>query len=144
MLLKGVQARLQSMKHRDGAIGLLSLLNQLVNDRFLPSNTLLGDRNVSLGLGKVVLLKGLVHGERPKLALAGQRHPRGGESLMKEGGIEARQSGAGRPPILTEVGHPFQSSPLIHRRHGPRNLAQGQPRRAANRICETGNLVLNP
>ena len=34
MLLKGVQARLQSMKHRDGAIGLLSLLNQLVNDLF--------------------------------------------------------------------------------------------------------------
>jgi hypothetical protein len=62
MLLKGVQAPLQSMKHRDGAIGLLSLLNQLVNDLFLPSNTLLGDRNVSLGLGKVVLLKGVVHG----------------------------------------------------------------------------------
>jgi hypothetical protein len=45
-------------------IGLLSLLNQLVNDLFLPSNTLLGDRNVSLGLGKVVLLKGIVHGEK--------------------------------------------------------------------------------
>ena len=42
MLLKGVQARLQSMKHRDGAIGLLSILNQLVNDPFLPSNTILG------------------------------------------------------------------------------------------------------
>ena len=40
MLLKGVQARLQSMKHRDGAIGLLSGLNQLVNDLFLPSNTI--------------------------------------------------------------------------------------------------------
>jgi hypothetical protein len=65
MLLKGVQARLQSMKHRGGAIGLLSLLNQLVNDLFLPSNTLLGDRNVSLGLGKVVLLKGVVHGGKP-------------------------------------------------------------------------------
>jgi hypothetical protein len=51
MLLKRVQARLQSMKHRDGAIGLLSLLNQLVNDLFLPSNTLLDDRKVSLGLG---------------------------------------------------------------------------------------------
>jgi hypothetical protein len=65
MLLKGVQARLQSMKHRGGAIGLLSLLNQLVNDLFLPSNTLLGDPNVSLGLGKVVLLKGVVHGRKP-------------------------------------------------------------------------------
>jgi hypothetical protein len=65
MLLKGVQARLQSMKHRGGAIGLLSLLDQLVNDLFLPSNTLLGDRNVSLGLGKVVLLKALVHGGKP-------------------------------------------------------------------------------
>jgi hypothetical protein len=62
MLLKGVQARLQSMKHRDGAIGLLSGLNQLVDNRFLPSNTLLGDRDVSLGLGKVVLLVGVVHG----------------------------------------------------------------------------------
>ena len=82
MLLKRVQARLQSMKHRDGAIGLLSLLNQLVNDLFLPSNTLLDDRKVSLGLGKVVLLKGLVHGERPRLALAGQRHPHGGQLFL--------------------------------------------------------------
>ena len=62
MLLKGVQARLQSMKHRDGAIGLLSGLNQLVDDPFLPSNTILGNRDVSLGLGKVVLLIGVVHG----------------------------------------------------------------------------------
>jgi hypothetical protein len=52
MLLKGVQARLQSMKHRDGAIGLLSGLNQLVDDSFLPSNTLLGDRDVSLRPGQ--------------------------------------------------------------------------------------------
>jgi hypothetical protein len=50
MLLKGVQAR---------------LLNQLVNDLFLPSNTLLRNRNVSLGLSKVVLLKGVVHGRKP-------------------------------------------------------------------------------
>src|SRR5262245_20643081 len=62
MLLKRAQARLQSMKHRDGAIGLLSLLNQLVNDHFLPSNTLLGEPNVSLGLGQIVLLKSVVHG----------------------------------------------------------------------------------
>jgi hypothetical protein len=65
MLLKGVQACLQSMKHRGGAIGLLSLLDQLVNDLFLPSNTLLGDGNVSLGLGKVVLLKGVAHDGKP-------------------------------------------------------------------------------
>src|SRR5262245_17611838 len=64
MLLKCVQARLQSMKHRDGAIDLLSLLNQLVNDPFLPSNTLLDTRNVSLGLGQIVLLKGVVHGRK--------------------------------------------------------------------------------
>jgi hypothetical protein len=71
MLLKGVQARLQSMKHRDGAIGLLSGLNQLVDNPFLPSNTLLGDRDVSLGLGKVVLLIGVVHGgSRMKTPLA--------------------------------------------------------------------------
>ena len=40
MLLKGVQARLQSMKHRDGAFGLLSGLNQLVNDLFCPRDTI--------------------------------------------------------------------------------------------------------
>jgi hypothetical protein len=62
MLLKGVQARLQSIKHRDGAIGLLSGLNQLINNTFLPSNTLLGDRDVSLGLGEIVLFMGVVHG----------------------------------------------------------------------------------
>jgi hypothetical protein len=62
MLLKGVQARLENMKHRDGAIGLLSGLNQLVDDPFLPSDTILGFRDVSLGLGKVVLLIGVVHG----------------------------------------------------------------------------------
>jgi hypothetical protein len=62
MLLKGVQAHLQGMKHRDGAIGLLSGLNQLVNNTFLTSNTLLGDRDVSLGLGEIVLFMGIVHG----------------------------------------------------------------------------------
>jgi hypothetical protein len=62
MLLKGMQARLQSIKHRDGAIGLLSGLNQLINNTFLPSNTLLGDRDVSLGLREIVLFMGVVHG----------------------------------------------------------------------------------
>jgi hypothetical protein len=62
MLLKGVQACLQSIKHRDGAISLVSGPNQLVNDTFLPSNTLLDDRKVSLGLGEVVLFMGVVHG----------------------------------------------------------------------------------
>jgi len=62
MLLECAQARFQSMKHRDGAIGLLSLLNQLVDDHFLPSNALVGDRNVSVGLGQIVLLKSVVHG----------------------------------------------------------------------------------
>jgi hypothetical protein len=67
MVLKGVQARLQSMKHRDGAIGLLSLLNQLVNDLVLSSNTLLDDRKVSHGLGQVVLLNRVVHGGKPQI-----------------------------------------------------------------------------
>jgi hypothetical protein len=62
MLLKGVQAPLPSIKHRDGAIGLLSGLNQLIDNTFLPSNTLLGDRDVSLGLGEIVLFMGVVHG----------------------------------------------------------------------------------
>jgi len=62
MLLKGVQARLQSIKHRDGAIGLLSGLNQRINNTFLPSNTLLGDRDMSLGLGEIVLFMGVVNG----------------------------------------------------------------------------------
>ena len=69
MLLKGVQARLESMKHRDGAIGLLSGLNQLVDDPFLPTDTILGFRDVSLGLGKVVLLIGVVHGGKPLSAV---------------------------------------------------------------------------
>jgi hypothetical protein len=82
MLLKGVQARLQSMKHRDGAIGLLSELNQLVDDPFLPSDTILGDRDVSLGLGEVVLLTGVVHGGKCPLALAGQRRAHGRELFL--------------------------------------------------------------
>jgi hypothetical protein len=64
MLLQSVQARLQSMQHRDGAISLLSALSQLVDDLFLPSNTILGDRDVSLGLGKVVLLMRVVRAYR--------------------------------------------------------------------------------
>jgi len=81
MLLKRVQARLQSMKHRDGAIGLLSGLNQLVEDPFLPSNTILSDRDVSLGLSKVVLLMGVVHGGNA-LALAGQCRAHGCELFL--------------------------------------------------------------
>jgi hypothetical protein len=46
MLLQGVQARLQSMKHRDGAIGPPPGLSQLVYDPFLASNTLLDERDV--------------------------------------------------------------------------------------------------
>ena len=65
MLLKGVQARLQSMKHRGGAIGLLPGLNQFINDIFLSSNAFLRHRDVSLGLSKVVLLMGVVHGGKP-------------------------------------------------------------------------------
>ena len=65
MLLKGVQARLQSMKHRGGAIDLLSGLNQFVNDTFLSSNAFLRHRDVSLGLSEVVLFMGVVHGGKP-------------------------------------------------------------------------------
>jgi hypothetical protein len=69
MLLEGVQARLQGMKHRDGAISPPSDLNQLVNDTFLSSNAFLRHRDVSLGLGEIVLFMGVVHGTR-SLALA--------------------------------------------------------------------------
>jgi len=65
MLLKGVQARLQSMKHRGGAIGLLPCLNQFINDTFLSSNAFLRLRDVSLGLSEVVLFMGVVHGGKP-------------------------------------------------------------------------------
>ena len=64
MLLKRVQARLESMKHRDGAIGLLSGLNSVFDDSSLPSNTILDERDVSLGLSKVVLPIGVVHDRR--------------------------------------------------------------------------------
>jgi hypothetical protein len=59
MLFEGMQASLQGMKHRDGAIGPPPGLSQLVYDPFLASNTLPDERNVSLGLGKVVLLVGI-------------------------------------------------------------------------------------
>jgi hypothetical protein len=65
MLLKGVQARLQSVEHRGGAIGLLSGLNQFVNDTFLSSNAFLRHRDVSLGLSEVVLFMGVAHGGKP-------------------------------------------------------------------------------
>jgi hypothetical protein len=37
---------------------------------------------VSLGLGKVVLHKGVVHGKAPGLALVGQRHSHDGELFL--------------------------------------------------------------
>jgi hypothetical protein len=40
---------------------LLSGLSQLVDDLCLPSNTILGDRDVSFGLGNIVLLVGIAH-----------------------------------------------------------------------------------
>jgi hypothetical protein len=64
MLLQSMQARLQSMKHRNGAIGFLSGLSYLLDDPFLRRNTILGHRDVSLGLGKVVLSLDVVHALR--------------------------------------------------------------------------------
>jgi hypothetical protein len=65
MLLEGVRACLQSTKHGDRTIGLLSRLNQLVDDSLLPSNPLLGHRDVSLGLGEVVLFASIMHLKMP-------------------------------------------------------------------------------
>jgi hypothetical protein len=64
MLLKGMQASLQSTKHRDGTTGLLSGPSQLLDNPFLPSNTLLEERKVSLGLGNVVLLVRVAHAKQ--------------------------------------------------------------------------------
>jgi hypothetical protein len=64
MLLTRVQARLESIKQRDGAIGLLSGPNSVFDDLFLPSNTILDERDVSLGLRKVILPIGVVHDRR--------------------------------------------------------------------------------
>jgi hypothetical protein len=61
MLLQGMQASLQSMQHREGAIYLPPGLSQFLYDPFLPSNTLLDEREVSLGLGNAVLSVGLAH-----------------------------------------------------------------------------------
>jgi hypothetical protein len=52
------------MKHPDGAIGFPPGLSQLVYDPFLPSNTVLDDGDVSLGLGNVVLLVGIAHAQK--------------------------------------------------------------------------------
>jgi hypothetical protein len=71
MPLKRVQARLQSLKHRDGAIGLLSGLNQFVNNTFLSSNAFLRHRDVSLGLSEIVLFMGVVHAEKPLISARG-------------------------------------------------------------------------
>jgi hypothetical protein len=50
MLLECVQALFQSAEHRDGTIGVMAGLSQLVDDPFLPRNTGLKLRDVPLGL----------------------------------------------------------------------------------------------
>jgi hypothetical protein len=64
MLLEGMQTSLQSTKHRDGTTGLLSGPSQLLDNPFLPSNTRLDERKVSLGLGNVVLLVRIAHAKQ--------------------------------------------------------------------------------
>ena len=56
MLLECVQALFQSAKHRDGTIGVMSGLSQLVDDPLLPRNTGLKLRDVPLGLSKVLVI----------------------------------------------------------------------------------------